>query len=103
MRGSNYFNYRTSISLLHHINPFCEWFEPRSHVINKWNMIVPTSVVQNRTAVFDVRTVYGVVMFLIKVSCISSTLVIDLIGQLTRDMLLVVCQLSHDFVGYEDS
>ena len=66
-------------------------------------MIVPTSVVQNRTSVFDVRTVYGVVMFLIKVSCISSTLVIDLIGQLTRDMLLVVCQLSHDFVGYEDS
>ena len=67
-------------------------------------MIVPMSVIQNRTAVFDVRTVYGVVMFLIKVSCcISSTLVIDLIGQLTRDMLLIVCQLSHDFVGYEDS
>lgn len=47
-------------------------------------MIVPMSVIQNRTAVFDVRTICGVVMFLIKVSCISSTLVIDLIGQLTR-------------------
>ena len=47
-------------------------------------MIVPMSVIQNRTAVFDVRTICEVVMFLIKVSCISSTLVIDLIGQLTR-------------------
>ena len=40
-------------------------------------MIVQMSVVQNRTAVFDVRTIYGVIMFIIKVSCISSTLVID--------------------------
>ena len=49
-------------------------------------MIVPMSVIQNRTAVFDVRTICGVVMFIIKMSCISSTLVIDLIGQLTRDI-----------------
>ena len=49
-------------------------------------MIVPMSVIQNRTAVCDVRTICGVVMFIIKMSCISSTLVIDLIGQLTRDI-----------------
>ena len=33
---------------------------------------------------------------------ILKTLVIDLIGQLSR-MLLVVCQLSRDVIGHEDS
>ena len=71
------------------------------------------NVVLNRTVqwlltVTDVSTTCAVVIFRVKVSCITSvdgihdTLVMDLIGQLRRD---VIGRLSvkSDVIGYEDS
>ena len=57
--------------------------------------------------VTDVSTTYEVVIFRVKVSCITSVdgiilwLLISLINYVA--MLLVVCQLSRDVIGYEDS
>ena len=55
----------------------------------------------------DVSTTCAVVIFRVKVSCITSVdgiilwLLIWLVNYVA--MLLVVCQLSRDVIGYEDS
>ena len=73
-------------------------------------MIVRVNVVLNRTVVLtvtDVSTTCVVVMFRVKVSCITSVdgiilwLLIWLVNYVA--MLLVICQLSRDVIGYEDS
>ena len=57
--------------------------------------------------VTDVSTTYAVVIFRVKVSCITSVdgiilwSLIRLVNYVA--MLLVVCQLSHDVIAYEDS
>ena len=68
-------------------------FEPRSH-ISGLSMIVRVNVVRNRTVLLlliltDVSTNWAVVIFRVKVSCITPVdgiklMVIDLIGQLSR-------------------
>ena len=72
-------------------------------------MIVrPLNVVLYKTqllTVTDVSTTRAVVIFKVKesfttsVDVIKKTLFIDLIGQVA--MLMVVCQLSHDVIGYD--
>ena len=56
--------------------------------------------------VTDVPTTCGVVIFWVKVSCISSLdgIILWLLTWLVNYvvMLLVVCQLSRDVIGYED-
>ena len=65
-------------------------------------MIVQVKVVLNRTVVVD-----SDVIFRVKVSCMTSVdgiilwLLIWLVNYVA--MLLVVCQLSRDVIGYEDS
>ena len=76
-------------------------------------MIVLVNIVLNRTVVVTVVTVTdvsitcAVVIFRVKMSCITSvdgiklwllTLLVNYIM-----MLLVVCQLSPEVIGYEDS
>ena len=74
------------------------------------SMIVrPLNVVLYKTqllTVTDVSTIRAVVIFKVKESFTTSvdvikkkTLFIDLIGQVA--MLMVVCQLSHDVMGYD--
>ena len=72
----------------------CERFEPRSHFRSRLSLIVRVNVVLNRTVVVDsdVSTTCAVVIFRVKVSCITSVngiilSVIDLIGQLRRDVI----------------
>ena len=72
-------------------------------------MIVrPLNVVLSKIqllTVTDVSTTRAVVIFKVKesfttsVDVIKKTLFIDLIGQVA--MLMVVCQLSHDVIGYD--
>ena len=90
---------------------YCERFELRSHFKSRLSLIVWVNVVLNRT-VTDVSTTCVIVIPRVKVSCITSvdgiihcrySGYIDLIGQLRHDMLLVICQLSHDVISYEDS
>ena len=57
----------------------CKRFEPRSH-FKRLSLIVRVNVVLNRTVVVDSD-------FRVKVSCDYYTLVIDLIGQLCRDVI----------------
>ena len=71
-------------------------------------MIVWGNVVLKRTVVDDSAvTTLVVVIFRVKVSCITSVdgiilwLLIRLVNYVA--MLLVVCQLSRDVIGYEDS
>ena len=75
-------------------------------------MIVRVNVVLNRTfvgftllllTVTDVSTTCAVVIFRVKVSCIMSVdgIILWLVNYVA--MLLVVCQLSRDVIGYEDS
>ena len=52
---------------------FCERFEPRSHFLSRLSMIVRVNVVLNRTVVVDsdISTTWAVVIFRVKVSCIT--------------------------------
>ena len=54
--------------------------------------------------VTDVSTTCAVVIFRVKVSCITSVdgIILWLLVNYVA-MLLVVCQLSRDVIGYEDS
>ena len=89
----------------------CERVEPRSHFKSRLSLIVRVKVVQNRTVVdmtvTDVSTTCAVVIFSVKVSCVTSVdgIVLWLLMWLVNyvAMLLVVCQLSRDGIGYEDS
>ena len=77
--------------------------------IKRLSLIVRVNVVLNRTVVVDtdVSTTCAVVIFRVKVSCVTSVdgiilwLLIWLVNYVA--MLLVVCQLSRDVIGYEDS
>ena len=84
---------------------FCERFEPRSHFKSRLSLIIRLNVVLNRTVlllltVTDVSTTCVVVIFRVKVSCITSVdgiilwLLIWLVNYFV--MSLVVCQLSRD-------
>ena len=73
-----------------------------------WMIVRPLNVVLYKTqllTVTDVSTTRAVVIFKVKesfttsVDGIKKTLFIDLIGQVA--MLMVVCQLSHDVIGYD--
>ena len=73
-----------------------------------WMIVRPLNVVLYKTqllTVTDVSTTRAVVIFKVKesfttsVDVIKKTLFIDLIGQVA--MLMVVCQLSHDVIGYD--
>ena len=88
----------------------CERFEPWSHFIRYLSLIVRVNVVWIKLlllTVTDVSTTCAVVMFRVKVSCITSVdgiilwLLIWLVNYVVK--LLVVCQLSRDVIGYEDS
>ena len=52
---------------------FCERFEPRSHFLSRLSMIVRVNVVLNRNVVVDsdISTTWAVVIFRVKVSCIT--------------------------------
>ena len=58
-------------------------------------MIVRVNAVLNRT-VIDVSTTCAVVIFTVKVSCITSV-------DGTKLWLLIVCQSGRDVIGYDDS
>ena len=73
-----------------------------------WEIVRPLNVVLYKTqllTVTDVSTTRAVVIFKVKesfptsVDVIKKTLFIDLIGQVAK--LMVVCQLSHDVIGYD--
>ena len=72
-------------------------------------MIVQVNVVLTRTVVVDSdwRQICAVVIFRVIVSCITSVdgiilwLLILLVNYVA--MLLVLCELSRDVIGYEDS
>ena len=73
-----------------------------------WMIVRPLNVVLYKTqllTVTDVSTTRAVVIFKVKesfttsVDVLKKTLFIDLIGQVA--MLMVVCQLSHDVIGYD--
>ena len=73
-----------------------------------WMIVRPLNVVLSKIqllTVTDVSTTRAVVIFKVKesfttsVDAIKKTLFIDLIGQVA--MLMVVCQLSHDVIGYD--
>ena len=73
-----------------------------------WMIVRPLNVVLYKTqllTVTDVSTTRAVVIFKVKesfttsVDVIKKTLFIDLVGQVA--MLMVVCQLSHDVIGYD--
>ena len=69
-----------------------------------WMIVRPLNVVLYKTqllTVTDVSTTRAVVKesFTTSVDVIKKTLFIDLIGQVA--MLMVVCQLSHDVIGYD--
>ena len=51
---------------------FCKRFEPRNHYKSRLSLIVRVNVVLNRTVVVDVSTTCAVVIFRVKVSCITS-------------------------------
>ena len=92
---------------------YCERFEPRSHFKSRLSLIVWVNVVLNRTVVVDSDWCFDNLCGshpqsqsdLYHISWWYYTLYsgyIDLIGQLRHDMLLVICQLSHDVIAYED-
>ena len=87
----------------------CERFEPRSLFKSRLSLIVQVNVVLNRTVVVDTdaSTTCAVVIFRIKVSCITSVdgIIPWLLALLVNfvAMLFFVCQLSCDVIGYEDS
>ena len=74
---------------------FCERFEPSSHFKSRLSLIIQVNVVLNRTAVVDsdrrFNNLYGSHLWsqseLYLVSRWYFTLVIDLIGQLRRDVI----------------
>ena len=88
-------------------------FEPRTHFKSRLSLIIRVNVVLNRTVVVDSVTVTDVsktckvVIFRVKVSCISSVdgIILWLLTWLVKyvAILLVVCQLSRDVISYEDS
>ena len=72
-------------------------------------MIIRVNVVLNGLlllTVTDVSTTCAVVIFRVKVSCITSVdgIILWLLIRLVKyiAMLLVICQLSDDVIGYED-
>ena len=81
----------------------CERFEPRSH-FKRLSLIIRVNVVLNRTVVVDSdwRFNNAVVIFRVKVSCITSVdgIILGLLIWLVNyvAMLLVVCQLSRDVI-----
>ena len=85
--------------------------ELRAFNYKRLSLIVRVNVVLNRTVVVDsdwrFNNLCGMVIFRVKVSCITSVdgiilwLLIWLVNYVA--MLLVVCQLSRDVIGYEHS
>ena len=64
----------------------CERFESKGHFISELSMIVRVNVVLNRTVVVDSNSGFAVILR-VKVSCRYQTLLIDVIGQLSRDSI----------------
>ena len=103
--GSNSVNYCAAklidniiiTQTLEHSN--CERFEPRSHFKSRLSLIVRVNVVLNRTVVVDSDWRFDNLCSshlqsqseLYDVSWCYYTLVIDLIGQLGRDVIVVHC------------
>ena len=79
----------------HHYNYYCERFEPRSHFKSRLSLIVGVNVVLNRTVFVDSDwrfvNLWGSHLQsqseLYHVSWWYYTLLIDLIGQLSRDVI----------------
>ena len=85
--------------------------ELRAFNYKRLSLIVRVNVVLNRTVVVDsdwrFNNLCGMVIFRVKVSCITSVdgillwLLIWLVNYVA--LLLVVCLLSRDVIGYEES
>ena len=86
---------------------YCERFESRSHFKSRLSLIVWVNVVLNRTVVGDSdwccdnlcgshpqsqSELYHISWWY----CTLYSAYIDVIGQLRHDIMLVICQLSHD-------